>query len=88
MFAEIKAYEFELETRSSEEPTSIHPTKALAVTISDPVPEKTVEQISKDVMSLFIRKFSKFMKSHSTYLNPSMNIIKESSSGDMTCFKC
>lgn len=101
MFADLKAYEFELEVRSGEESSSSHPTKALTdadadaviptVSITAPtisVPEKTSEKINSDDMSLFVKKFSKFMKkNHRTYQNLNRN-FKESPSDDVKCFNC
>ncbi|XP_075520556.1 uncharacterized protein LOC142553900 [Primulina tabacum] len=113
LFADLKAYEFELEVRSGEEPSNL-PTKALAATataftatattsstaaavvpqalptvIIDNTLEKTAEQISSDAMSLFVKKFSRFMKkNHRTYQGPNRNFKKDSPSGDMGCFNC
>ncbi|KZV37857.1 hypothetical protein F511_24579, partial [Dorcoceras hygrometricum] len=55
MFADLEAYEFELETRSEEGPSTSQPTQALAVT--EEKPQKTAEQINNDAMSLFVKKF-------------------------------
>ncbi|KZV52823.1 hypothetical protein F511_20166 [Dorcoceras hygrometricum] len=59
LFANLKAYEFELETRSEEGPSTSQPTQALAV--KKEKPQKTVEKISNDAMFLFVKKFGKFM---------------------------
>ncbi|KZT76203.1 zinc finger CCHC domain-containing protein 7-like [Dorcoceras hygrometricum] len=53
----MKAYEFELETRSEAGPSTSQPTKSLAATTSEQCsPSKSTEQISNDAMSLFINK--------------------------------
>ncbi|XP_073290999.1 uncharacterized protein [Primulina huaijiensis] len=104
LFADLKAYEFELELRSGEEPSSNQPTKALAATATAPAvvapsaspitttestSDRTAEQISNDAISLFVKKFSRFMKkNHRAYKNPNRDFKKESPSGDMACFNC
>ncbi|XP_073271526.1 uncharacterized protein [Primulina huaijiensis] len=107
LFADLKAYEFELEVRSEEEPSSNLPTKALiattdttivavvvipqalpAITI-DIASEKNAKQIRSDAMSLFVKKFSRFMKkNHRAYQGPNRNFKNDSPSGDMACFNC
>ncbi|KZV34517.1 hypothetical protein F511_21754 [Dorcoceras hygrometricum] len=65
LFANLKAYEFELETRSEAGPSTSQPTKALAATTSEqcsPSTSKSTEQLSNDAMSLFVKKFGKFMR--------------------------
>ncbi|KZV30041.1 hypothetical protein F511_19267 [Dorcoceras hygrometricum] len=58
LFANMKAYEFELETRSEAGPSTSQPTKALAATTSEQCsPSKSAEQLSNDAMSLFDKKF-------------------------------
>ncbi|KZV58462.1 hypothetical protein F511_23507 [Dorcoceras hygrometricum] len=58
LFSNLKAYEFELKTRSEPGPSTSQPTKALATTISEQSsPSKSAEQISNDVMSLFVSRF-------------------------------
>lgn len=102
LFADLKAYEFELEIRSSEEPstsqvsqafTASTPTTTASPTVVNPVTknnsEKTAVQISDDAMSLFVRKFSKFMKrNHRSYQNPDRSFKRESSPSEATCFNC
>ncbi|XP_073153420.1 uncharacterized protein [Henckelia pumila] len=63
LFANLKPYEFELQTREEDQSTS-KLTKALtAVKIESPAqPEKTAEQLSSDAMSLFVKKFGKFIR--------------------------
>ncbi|KZV28239.1 hypothetical protein F511_02109 [Dorcoceras hygrometricum] len=65
LFANLKAYEFELETRSEAGPSTSQPTKALAATTSEqcsPITSKSIEQLSNDSMSLFVKKIEKFMR--------------------------
>ncbi|KZV24802.1 hypothetical protein F511_21012 [Dorcoceras hygrometricum] len=65
LFANLKAYEFELETRSEAGPLTSQPTKALAATTSEqfsPNTSKSAEQLSNDAMSLFVKKFGKFLR--------------------------
>lgn len=44
LFTDLKAYEFELKTRSSEESTWNHFTKALVMTVADSVPKKLLRK--------------------------------------------
>ncbi|KZV27974.1 hypothetical protein F511_06449 [Dorcoceras hygrometricum] len=87
LFANLKAYEFELETRSEAGPSTSQPTKALAATTSEQCPpRKSVDQIRNDVMSLFVKKFGKYPRRSQ---NPSFNYNKsEKLSTDMNCFNC
>ncbi|KZV19061.1 hypothetical protein F511_13977 [Dorcoceras hygrometricum] len=87
LFANLKAYELELETRSEAGPSTSQQTKVLAATTSEQCsPSKYVEQLSNDAMSLFVKKFGKFMRRSS---NPSFNYNKcEKISTDMNCFNC
>ncbi|XP_073016746.1 uncharacterized protein [Primulina eburnea] len=62
LFADLKAYEFELGIRTEEEPSTTQQTKALAAaTVTLPVEEstskKSAEQLSNEAMSLFVKKF-------------------------------
>ncbi|KZV58338.1 hypothetical protein F511_34167 [Dorcoceras hygrometricum] len=61
LFANLKAYEFELETRAESEPSTSQPTGALASTILEKSPcstsDRSAEDMSKDAMSLFFKKF-------------------------------
>ncbi|XP_073152213.1 uncharacterized protein [Henckelia pumila] len=63
LFADLKAYEFELQTREEDQSTS-QLTKALtAVKIESPVKsEKSAEQLSSDAMYLFVKKFGTFIR--------------------------
>ncbi|XP_073153500.1 uncharacterized protein [Henckelia pumila] len=63
LFADLKAYEFELQTREEDQYTS-QLTKALtAVKIESPAKsEKSADQLSSDSMSLFVKKFGKFIR--------------------------
>ncbi|XP_073057207.1 uncharacterized protein [Primulina eburnea] len=62
LYADLKAYEFELGIRTEEEPSTTQQTKALAAaTVTLPVEEstskKSTEQLSNEAMSLFVKKF-------------------------------
>lgn len=68
LFDDLKAYKFELQKRSIEESTSNHPTKVFIVVVAEPIQQKTPKKISNDVISLFVNKFSRFIKkNHMTY---------------------
>ncbi|XP_073279543.1 uncharacterized protein [Primulina huaijiensis] len=50
---------------------------------------KSYEFELNDAMSLFVKKFSRFMKkNHRAYQNPNRKFKKDSPSGDMACFNC
>ncbi|KZV57205.1 hypothetical protein F511_40840 [Dorcoceras hygrometricum] len=92
LFSNLKAYEFELETISEAGPSTSQPTKALAATTSEqcsPSMSKSAEQLSNDAMSLFVKKFGKFMRKS---YNPSFsyNIAHKSDkvTTDQNCFNC
>ncbi|XP_073064071.1 uncharacterized protein [Primulina eburnea] len=63
LFADLKAYEFELHTREGE-PSTPSTTTALTAVRLEPTgsAEKTTDQLSNDAMSLFIKKFGRFMR--------------------------
>ncbi|KZV40436.1 hypothetical protein F511_32299 [Dorcoceras hygrometricum] len=89
LFANLKAYEFELET-SSEAPSTSQPTKALAATTSEQCsPSKTADQLSNDVMSLFVKKFGKFMRrTQNPYFSYNNEHKSEKISTDLNCYNC
>ncbi|KZV42862.1 hypothetical protein F511_17466 [Dorcoceras hygrometricum] len=81
LFANLKAYEFELETRSEALSTS-QPTKDLAATSEQcsPSTSKSTEQLSNDAMSLFVKKFGKFLRRS---YNPSFSYNNANKSEDL-----
>ncbi|KZV30819.1 hypothetical protein F511_34161 [Dorcoceras hygrometricum] len=92
LFANLKAYEFELETRSKAGPSTSQPTKALAATTSEqcsPSTSKTADQLSNDFMSLFVKKFGKYLRKS---YNPSFSYTNynktDKVSTDQNCFNC
>ncbi|KZV17674.1 hypothetical protein F511_15352 [Dorcoceras hygrometricum] len=92
MFANLKAYEFELETRYEAGPSASQPIKALEATTSEqcsPSTSKSAEQLSNDAMSLYVKKFGKYLRKS---YNPSFyynNANKsEKISTDMNCYNC
>ncbi|XP_073016680.1 uncharacterized protein [Primulina eburnea] len=90
LFADLKAYEFELGIRTEEEPSTTQQTKALAAaTVTLPVEEstskKSAEQLSNEAMSLFVNKFGKFMRKNQ------MNkpyFKKDHTEDGQGCFNC
>ncbi|KZV35673.1 hypothetical protein F511_44703 [Dorcoceras hygrometricum] len=93
LFANLKAYEFELETRAEAGPSTSQPTKALAVTTTieqcSPSKSKSAEQISNDAMSLLVKKFGKFMrKSYNPYTSYNNVYKSEKVSTDLKCYNC
>lgn len=63
LFAYLKGYEFEMESRTEGDSTS-KVTKALAAAIIEPSvsKDKPSKQLSNDAMSLFVKKFEKFLR--------------------------
>ncbi|KZV29017.1 hypothetical protein F511_43999 [Dorcoceras hygrometricum] len=92
LFANLKAYEFELETRAEDGPSTSQPTKALAATTSEqcsPSTSKTADQLSNDVMSLFVKKFGKYLRRSYNPSTPYNNVHKNDKvTTDMNCFNC
>ncbi|XP_073273260.1 uncharacterized protein [Primulina huaijiensis] len=92
LFTDLKVYEFELGIRTEEEPSTSQQTKALAATtVTLPVEEytskKSAEQLSNDAMSLFVKKFSKFMRKNQSQMNkPHFN--KDHTDDGQACFNC
>ncbi|KZV38073.1 hypothetical protein F511_16093 [Dorcoceras hygrometricum] len=93
LFSNLKAYEFELETREEAGPSTSQPTKALAATTTieqcSLSTSKSAEQISNDAMSLLVKKFGKFMRrsyNPSTFYNNSYKSEKVST--DLKCYNC
>ncbi|XP_073138774.1 uncharacterized protein [Henckelia pumila] len=89
LFANLKAYEFELQTREEDQSTS-QLTKALtAVKIESPVKsEKTAEQLSSDAMSLFVKKFGKFIGRNQERSHRRNFQKKYSVEDPRSCFNC
>ncbi|KZV51656.1 hypothetical protein F511_29072 [Dorcoceras hygrometricum] len=92
LFANLKAYEFELETRSEAGPSTSQPTKALAATTAEPCSPSTsqsADQLSDDVMSLFVKKFGKYLR-RSFNPSTSFNNYNKSDkvSSELKCYNC
>ncbi|KZV52187.1 hypothetical protein F511_07142 [Dorcoceras hygrometricum] len=92
LFANLKAYEFELETRAEATPSTSQPIKALAATTIEqcsPSTSKTADQLSDDAMSLFVKKFGKYLRRS---YNPSTPYNKFHKSDkvntDLNCYNC
>ena len=95
-FADLKAYEFEKNSRKEEEdaststPTSV--TKALVAAEVKPAPAaaKSADQLCEDAMALFMKKFGRFMKNnnHSNSSNFNRNNNKNDSSSNLKCYNC
>ncbi|XP_075481184.1 uncharacterized protein LOC142521894 [Primulina tabacum] len=92
LFADLKAYEFELGIRTEEEPSNSQQTKALAVItgtfpIKESTSKKSAEQLSNEAMSLFVKKFSKFMRKNQSLTNKPYFKMDHTDDGQ-TCFNC
>ena len=88
LFADLKAYEFEINTRKEEESSTSTSTKALvtAEEPSAPPAAKTANQITSDAMALFAKRFSRFMKNNNN--NSNSNNSKNTTSTNLKCFNC
>ncbi|KZV34211.1 hypothetical protein F511_39541 [Dorcoceras hygrometricum] len=87
-----EAYEFEVETRS-EAPSTSQPTKALAAATAEPCSpstSKSTDQLSDDVMSLFVKKFGKYLRRSFNPASTSFNNYNKSDkvSSDLKCYNC
>ncbi|KZV52884.1 hypothetical protein F511_34829 [Dorcoceras hygrometricum] len=85
----LKAYEFELETRAEAAPSTSQPTKALAATTTEqcsPSTSTTADQLSDDVMSLFVKKFGKYLRRSYNPSTPYNNHKNYKDVSDMKCF--
>ncbi|KZV38410.1 hypothetical protein F511_22909 [Dorcoceras hygrometricum] len=83
IFANLKAYEFVLETRKKSESSTSQPTQSLVVTVSyQSSQSKSAEELSNDVMALFVEKFGKFMRKHNSKPNAFDCFKKNSTSSD------
>ncbi|XP_047320480.1 uncharacterized protein LOC124924492 [Impatiens glandulifera] len=73
MFADLKAHEFEMNSRNEDKPSSSTVTQALvsSMELIVPSPIKSAEQFSKDAMTLLVKKLGKFMRKNQS--NPSFN---------------
>ncbi|KZV07045.1 hypothetical protein F511_45472 [Dorcoceras hygrometricum] len=82
----------ELETRSEAGPFTSQPTKALAATITEPCSpstSKSADQLSDDVMSLFAKKFGKFMRRSFHPSSPYNNFNKSDKvTSGLICYNC
>ncbi|KZV28521.1 hypothetical protein F511_15601 [Dorcoceras hygrometricum] len=88
-FVNLKAYGFELENILEGEPSTSQPTKILAVVEKKAI--KAVEQLSNDAMSLFLKKFEKFMKNNQSQCSnfSDKRVQKnDSNTADLSCFNC
>ncbi|KZV56923.1 hypothetical protein F511_18935 [Dorcoceras hygrometricum] len=92
LFPNLKAYEFELETRAEAGPSTSQPMKALATATTEqcsPSTSKTADQLSDYVMSLFVKKFGKFMRRSFDPSSPYNNFHKsDKAASDMKCYNC
>lgn len=76
LFADIKAYKFELGIRTEEEPSTSQPTKALADITSTPTVNEEVskrkidDQLNDEAMFLFAQKFSIIMTKNQSKFKP------------------
>ncbi|XP_047306314.1 uncharacterized protein LOC124909705 [Impatiens glandulifera] len=90
LFADLKAYEFEINSRNEENPSKFVTTKVL-VTTKEPstsASAKSVEQICDDAMSLFVKKFDNFMRKNHSNFNSNRNNLKNESKANLKCFNC
>ncbi|XP_073137972.1 uncharacterized protein [Henckelia pumila] len=89
LFADLKAYEFELQTREEDQSTS-QLTKALtAVKIESPAKsKKSAEQLSSDAMSLFVKNFGKFIRRNQEGSHRRNLQKKDSVEEPRSCFNC
>ncbi|KZV19389.1 hypothetical protein F511_04250, partial [Dorcoceras hygrometricum] len=92
LFANLKAYEFELETRAESGPSTSQPTKALAANTTteqcSPSTSKSADQLSDDAVSLFVKKFGKFMRRSFNPSSPYNSYKNDKTVSDLKCYNC
>ncbi|KZV39395.1 hypothetical protein F511_42680 [Dorcoceras hygrometricum] len=92
LFGNLNAYEFELETRAEAAPSTSQPTKALAATTTEQCSQstsKTADQLSDEVMSLFVKKFGKYLRRSYNPSTPYNNFHKSDKvNTDLNCYNC
>ncbi|XP_073061913.1 uncharacterized protein [Primulina eburnea] len=92
LFADLKAYEFELGIRTEKEPSTSQQTKVLAaIMVTLPVEEstskKSAEKLSNEDMSLFVKKFGKIMRKNQSQMNKPY-FKKDHTDYGQACFNC
>ncbi|XP_073298500.1 uncharacterized protein [Primulina huaijiensis] len=88
LFGDLKAYEFEMQTREGEPSTPAATTTLIAYKLEPTGSvEKIADQLSNDAMSFFVKKFGKFMRrNQGSYQR---NYQKSNSKKEPnSCFKC
>ncbi|XP_047320303.1 probable polygalacturonase At3g15720 [Impatiens glandulifera] len=80
VFEDLKAYEFEIKSRIEDEASTSTATRALVTSVepavhvsSAPIPVKSVDQISEDVMAMLAHKLGRFMKKNQPPSNNNYN---------------
>ncbi|XP_073119904.1 uncharacterized protein [Henckelia pumila] len=89
LFADLKAYEFELQTREEDQSTSQLTKVLTAVKIESPAKtKKSAEQLSSDAISLFVKKFGKFIRRNQEGSLRRSFQKKDSVEEPRSCFNC
>ncbi|XP_047340579.1 uncharacterized protein LOC124944302 [Impatiens glandulifera] len=85
----LKAYEFEMNSRNEDEPSSSNVTMTLISSVEPTVlePVKTAKQFSDDVMTIFAKKFGKFMKKSKPNNSYNYN-YSNGNKASVRCFNC
>ncbi|XP_073138611.1 uncharacterized protein [Henckelia pumila] len=90
LFADLKAYEFELGVRTEEGTSTSQVTKAL--TAADKTPTtKSAKQLSSFAISLFVKKFGRFMrKNHKNFQSTNRSNFrrKKPVNDNQACYNC
>ncbi|XP_047320473.1 uncharacterized protein LOC124924486 [Impatiens glandulifera] len=88
LFADLKTYEFEINSKNEEESSTSIITQALVTVEETPavIAAKSVEQISDDDISLFVKKFGKFMRKNHFNSNSNRNNYKNDYNANLRCF--
>ncbi|XP_047331238.1 serine/threonine-protein kinase pakD-like [Impatiens glandulifera] len=88
LFANLKAYEFEINSMNEDESSMPAITKALVTTEKSPTSTttKSAEHICDDAISLFVKKFRKFMRKNHSNSNSNRNNNKNESNANLRCF--
>lgn len=100
LFSDLKAYEFEMNSRNEAEPSSSAVTAALVTKevaapqaekpVATPEQKEAAKQISDEMMSLFVKRFGKFMRRNNSNPNSNFksNFDRNPTDKTMKCFNC
>ncbi|XP_047339717.1 uncharacterized protein LOC124943211 [Impatiens glandulifera] len=90
LFDDLKSYEFEINSRNEDRPSTSTITKALmtAEETVDSTVAKSTKQLSNNAISLFVKKFGKFLKKNNFNSNFNKSNNRDDSKANLKSFNC